>query len=84
MVAEATLAGWLAGAALPAGHSAVDLLHQAYRDTLETVAASPRARDSVFTQLGLLADFLRLQGGKERVAQATVLTELIAALQAQD
>ena len=58
------------------------MLSQAYRDTLETVAASPRELDSAFAQIGLLADFLLLQGGKEQLAQAKVLKEVIAVLQA--
>ncbi len=82
MAADATLAGWLSGAALPEGRSAVEVLSQAYGDTLETVAASPRELDSTFAQIGLLADFLLLQGGEEHLAQAKVLKEVIAVLQA--
>ncbi|MBP6727545.1 MAG: CHAT domain-containing protein, partial [Thauera sp.] len=82
MAADATLAGWLGGAELPEGRGAVEVLSQAYRDTLETVAASPRELDSAFAQIGLLADFLLLQGGKEQLAQAKVLKEVIAVLQA--
>ena len=82
MVADATLAGWLGGAALPEGRGAVEVLSQAYGDTLETVSASPRELDSALTQIGLLADFLLLQGGEEHLAQAKVLKEIIAVLQA--
>ena len=82
MAADATLAGWLAGGTLPEGRSAVEVLSQAYRDTLETVAASPRELDSTFAQLGLLAEFLLLQGGEERAAQARILADVLAVLQA--
>ena len=83
MAADAELAGWLGGGALRKDGSAVEVLSEPYRDTLETVAASPRERDSVFAQLGLLADFLRLQGGKERAAQAKVLEEVIETLRSK-
>ena len=76
------LAGWLGGAALPESRGAVEVLSQAYGDTLETVSASPRELDSALTQIGLLADFLLLQGGEEHLAQAKVLKEIIAVLQA--
>ena len=83
MAADATVAGWLAGAALPGGGTASEALIQTYRDTLDTVTASPRELDSVFVQLGLLADVLRLQGGKTATAKEKVLREVIKALKSK-
>ncbi|ENO87204.1 CHAT domain-containing protein [Thauera linaloolentis] len=83
MAADAVVAHWLAGGELPGeprGRKLAAALSQDYRDTLDKVAASPRDLDSVFAQLRLLADFLRLRGSKADLERAKVLDEVLTVL----
>ena len=82
MAADATVAAWLAGGEWPEARQPAAALSQAYRDTQDSVAGSPREWDSVLAQLGLLADFLRLAGQKGDRVRVKVLDEVIATLKA--
>lgn len=80
MAADATVAAWLAGGALPEGRSAEVVLGDLYRDALATVAASARELDSVRAQLAMLAAFLRLRGKRGDAGKAEVLDAVAVSL----
>ncbi|UVJ41798.1 CHAT domain-containing protein [Pseudomonas sp. LS1212] len=89
MSADAAVAGWLLTGNLPqakgvVADNEVAGLCNLYWDALQGQRASVRQFDSVVKQLGLLASFLSLRGGKGDLHKAQTLESLAEALQKGD